>query len=572
MSRMIPTTFDDGKTPPGERNVFGWLCEHGPEDWVCLHSLDLAPWNRGRKTEIDFLVLMPKIGMLVIEVKSHDRIAYEDIGWRLGSTADSRGPFRQADDAVATLVRRISDHSPGFSRVPVCRAVMFPCAVFPARDNAEYRAYELFDLLRCHTSLERGTFARELEQVVLDGVRANRALAELPAGGLAREQVDSLLEFLRPVQTRLEIAKTERIARRVRMEHLLREQQKPVLQAALGNPRVIVSGGAGTGKTLIGLEIARQSAEDGRRTGMFCFNRFVGEWMDSSLKPRGPELVAGPFVAKLAEMLGIAADEGGEEEQIAERLANALSDPLNADPVMFDRVIMDEAQDILCRPWLLQCLDRILKGGIAGGSWVLLGDFDHQVLESPEARALMESILGDSQKLGHPTRWKLKENCRNFRVIAKLATSMAGIREELYSAFRRGDGDTTIERPFLYNNDEEQLRKLCEEINYWKNQRNVQDKDIVILSAKSAAEGVANRLGLAIRRRRIGDPGYTIACGTVSDFKGLESEVVIITDIDVSVGQSAEHRRDLFYTGITRATLGVSLLMTPEACDLVTAR
>ena len=40
MARMIPTFFDDS-TPPGERDVFGWLA-NGPADWVVLHQLDLA--------------------------------------------------------------------------------------------------------------------------------------------------------------------------------------------------------------------------------------------------------------------------------------------------------------------------------------------------------------------------------------------------------------------------------------------------------------------------------------------------------------------------------------------------
>ena len=44
MAHMIPS-FVDEHTPPGERDVFNMLAA-GPEDWVALHSLDLAPWNR----------------------------------------------------------------------------------------------------------------------------------------------------------------------------------------------------------------------------------------------------------------------------------------------------------------------------------------------------------------------------------------------------------------------------------------------------------------------------------------------------------------------------------------------
>ena len=45
------------------------------------------------------------------------------------------------------------------------------------------------------------------------------------------------------------------------IELLLRDQQKPVLQLAALNERVIVTGAAGTGKTLIAMEVARRAAE-----------------------------------------------------------------------------------------------------------------------------------------------------------------------------------------------------------------------------------------------------------------------------------------------------------------------
>ena len=45
MARLIPSFMDD-RTPPGEREVFNLLAA-GPDNWIALHSLDLAPWNRG---------------------------------------------------------------------------------------------------------------------------------------------------------------------------------------------------------------------------------------------------------------------------------------------------------------------------------------------------------------------------------------------------------------------------------------------------------------------------------------------------------------------------------------------
>ena len=64
MARMIPSFMDD-RTPIGERDVFNLLAA-GPADWVALHALDLAPWNKGLRTEVDFIVIVPDAGILCI--------------------------------------------------------------------------------------------------------------------------------------------------------------------------------------------------------------------------------------------------------------------------------------------------------------------------------------------------------------------------------------------------------------------------------------------------------------------------------------------------------------------------
>jgi hypothetical protein len=66
MAQLIPA-FVNEASPPGERDVFRLLAA-GPADWVAIHSLDLAPWNRSARTEIDFLVIIPDSGILCLEV------------------------------------------------------------------------------------------------------------------------------------------------------------------------------------------------------------------------------------------------------------------------------------------------------------------------------------------------------------------------------------------------------------------------------------------------------------------------------------------------------------------------
>src|ERR1700679_2617032 len=122
MARLVPSFMDDG-TPPGERDVYNLLAA-GPNNWVALHSLDLAPWNRGLRTEIDFVVIAPDTGILCIEVKSHETIVFDGSRWYPDTM--SRSPFKQAADARYTFYRRLAELLPDFKRVPVVHCCIFP--------------------------------------------------------------------------------------------------------------------------------------------------------------------------------------------------------------------------------------------------------------------------------------------------------------------------------------------------------------------------------------------------------------------------------------------------------------
>ena len=141
MARMIPAFMDD-HTPPGERDVFNMIAS-GPDDWAVLHSLDLAPWNRGLRTELDFVVIIPDTGILCIEVKSHENITFDGNRW-LPETI-SRSPFKQASDGRHTFYRRLTDLAPEMKRVPVVHCCIFPRSPFDFGRNLSVQPWELMD-------------------------------------------------------------------------------------------------------------------------------------------------------------------------------------------------------------------------------------------------------------------------------------------------------------------------------------------------------------------------------------------------------------------------------------------
>ena len=120
------------------------LLAAGPDDWVALHSLDLAPWNRGLRTEIDFVVIVPDTGILCIEVKSHENICLRWHRWYPETI--SRSPFKQASDGRYTFYRRLAEIAPQFKRIPIVHCCIFPRAAFDLSPNLSVQSWELMDL------------------------------------------------------------------------------------------------------------------------------------------------------------------------------------------------------------------------------------------------------------------------------------------------------------------------------------------------------------------------------------------------------------------------------------------
>lgn len=156
MARLIPSFMDD-RTSPGERDVFNMLVA-GPEDWVALHSLDLAPWNRGLRTEIDFVVIVPETGIVCIEVKSQNAISFSDDRW--SPPEIKRSPFKQASDGRHTFYRRLRDIAPQFRNVPTVHCCVFPNASFDLAPNLSVQSWELMDARIFRAFLGERTSAR----------------------------------------------------------------------------------------------------------------------------------------------------------------------------------------------------------------------------------------------------------------------------------------------------------------------------------------------------------------------------------------------------------------------------
>ena len=559
MATMMPS-FTDDDTPPGEKVVFNMLAA-GPDDWVALHSLDLAPWNRSRRTEIDFVVFIPKCGIICIEVKSHPDISFDGLTWSPASI--KRSPFKQALDGSHTFYRRLSIIAPHLSTVPVIHLCIFPASAFDLHPNLSIRPVELMDCREFRSFRRASDFCNSLSERIIKAIRDDSALSPL-IHPLNTAQINNIVEICLPVQKRKPGERVEINRRAEDAEKILLEQQKPVLQLAASNPRMIVTGGAGTGKTLIAIELARRLAETGSRVAFLCFNKIVGEWLKgkmASIRPPLPNLIVGRAIFVMAEMMELDiptnADAVYWRELLPAFLEEKLTDPDLRDIAQFDYIILDEAQDILIKPKLWACLVQFLRGGVKDGKFILFGDFEHQVLgEIDVLKTTLENIICNSR----PVMWSLTENCRNYSIVGQTAVRLSGITGQVYTGFLRKGGGVANYNINFYGNMEDQSTALATFLREYGKQ-GYSPEEITILSFKSDDTCVSTVL---LQRGFKLIPAwqhgkFTRFC-SVHAYKGMENKVIIITDVSLGMKDIS---RNLFYTGMTRAVESIRIL-----CDM----
>jgi hypothetical protein len=463
--------------------------------------------------------------------------------------------------------------------------VIFPIAAFELPANISVNPWEFLDGPGFEERVRKHTLSDFLRTCI---ERSNQHQHGALGQRLKESQVEEFLRFLRPTIRNEPSFKRQEELRRKDLEDKLRVQQKPVLNLIQDNDRILVDGGAGTGKTLIAMELARPLTSTRKRVGLFCHQPLVGTWIEKQVG-FFPGLVKGQFAERLQEMLKLEPPgESADPRRWAELdLPRAAPEKLQleerAEDYLFDALVIDEAQDILSRPAWWSLLNPLLRGGLKDGCWVLLGDFKYQVLLDRSGREYLEANLAWLRKECRPVSWRLRENCRNTIIIGNSARSLARLEggELLYDGFLREPGDPADFRHRTYTNDQDQAKLLAEEIDHWRSQgynwghitilSGRQDGGIAASFKAAQAPGPLAELQKILRSLREHEHGLRF--GHVDDFKGMESKVIILTDVDLaSEDDNPDLRKNLFYTGLTRSLQGVSVLWTKRTRNWILER
>jgi len=522
--RMIPASPHKTEST-AERRIFDVLRRvfGGPNnsEFTAFHSLNLTRHVKKRFGEIDFLIVGP-LGILVLEIKGGGVSCSEGVWYytnRNGNVdTNFEGPFKQAESALHGLMIKVREKLPhavtesfsiGFGVVlPDCRLAASGAEWDPQMvcDDGAHKEMErwlkgLFRYWRANDHKERHAspvFVKQLTQFL-------------------RPEFEAIV----PLHSRTEEASME-IKR-------LTESQMAFVDSIELNQRVICSGGAGTGKTFLAVEVARRWTGGDLEVALVCSS----PWLMNYLKTK--------FVMP------------GLTVCTVQGLKNAVR---RAGIVNFDALIIDEGQDLLSMD-LLSSLDASLEGGLESGRWCFFHDVNNQSglfgTVEPEALEYLDSL--------NVFKIPLKRNCRNTAIILDEIKSTTGADAGVSGA---GSGAEVVK--LKVRSHEDLANKLSKEVHRIVQDGGFPESDVTVLFygideqtlLKHIPGNLRNKLVLLDEFSMQTFPPQGISLSRVDSFKGLENEAIILIGLPQDITDS--ETRANAYVAMSRARSVLSII------------
>ncbi len=548
---MIPPVIDVN-APSGEKEIFQLLKETNSKkfkDCLVFHSLNYPQGTEKNKKqsyeffgESDFVILVPSRGLINIEVKG-GKISREDGIWYTNNRFGKhkiKDPFKQATNSLFKIGGYLKTKD---ILIPQDYLVIFPDCEF------DTTGIEISD-----QNLVSGEINPKLLNT-LNNIIENHLIEANGRFHPKESDLNQIIKVLRPNFISNLSSKNLLNQSRKQIDKFTNEQIK-ILESYNSN-RLIVTGGQGTGKTIIAEEIAKKRLLEGSvlfissgrlrneetkirfkdfdNFHCFTFHNFISKIMKDIIKKEIPK--------ELSDKINSLKFED-RTEFFLKFISNTI---LEADNLKkYDFLIMDEMQNYCHYDEFYGVFGSIIKGDLNEGKWYFFGDFDYQNLWS---KSISDEIKKKNPKLylrdlNHETH-QLTYNVRNAQQIVVHSPFLSGVAKEKLPS-----------RPFIikiegqikhyFENSVkhkiERLEKIIEDLK----KQNIDGNEIVILSSNRidnpknyiSSSNIANffkiidltqisKFGIDIIKS---DEKNCIYFSTSHAFQGMESKIIILTD------------------------------------------
>lgn len=538
MATMYPNPISPDTKSAAEIKLYELLKNQLDDKFTVIHSVGWQPVKPNSDStggEHDFVVAHPDHGLLVIEAKG-GRISLDSGWWYTIDRFDvksrlDKSPFKQVNANVHALLSYLDNHrrTKPYS-YPVHYSLAFPDGYLAKDEDLGPDApreviideTQLASLSNAIASIYRYWLERYPRKSP-PGVQGIAAL------------VDALVPK-REIRSRISHVfedEAEQIKR-------LTENQFSLLRTLQHRRRAVIVGGAGTGKTMLAVEKARQLAEAGHKVLLLCYNSNLSAWL-TSLVVQEPLITVSTYhniCRTMGSQRGFSQDWYQNAPDILhEALTGIHASPIETDTKLFDSVIVDEGQDFEPLAWIT--IPGLLKDENNGILYVFFDD-NQNIYSQLENMFLAES----------EAPYVLTDNCRNTQQIFRSLESYSNHRITTRCIGPVGLPVETL--PITQGVPIQQ--QLQRRITALVDQEGISTSHIIILTTRKEANSQWKdglQLGrFTLKWNLAATDNNTIRMSTIHSFKGLESPVVILTEM----GEAFHNRADqLTYIGISRA-------------------
>lgn len=548
MATMIPRVPLDDIEHGSERDVYRSLRDGLDDDHVVLHSY---PWLRPRQGhraplaegEADFVIIHPRRGLLVLEVKGGD-LVHQELQWyrRTASGLQTiRNPFEQGRRNMHALVNWVAERSGrrlAKGAFVYGYAVCFPHCAFTGPMPADADRAIILGLPEMNnisSGVQRAFRAWTAQERPMSGERFTRL----------KETLLPRFSVYRPIGPRIDRAEQSLFE--------LTDEQMRLFRGMYRVQRALVEGAAGSGKTLLALDRALHFARTGAKTLLVCYNRELASWLhervrsDPSCHDCRDELEIWNFhrLAKtVADRAGIdyAIPSGRDarlfwDREMPERLDQA-AEVLDGrgTPWRYDAIVVDEGQDF-SELWWYTLLQSLLARDDA--PFFVFRD---------RAQSLRESSADPPVDL---VPFDLTRNCRNTRRIAETCAHLIAREADVIARAPRGIEPRIVQAASAV----EQRDHVVAELGQLLGKETLSPGRIVLFGPsakeKSCLAGLDEVAGTPlVSSAEAWRAGDGVLVTTSRSFKGLEADAVIVYDLG---GFGRLFTRTDLYVACTRA-------------------
>lgn len=526
--------------------LYDKLTEQLGDKWLVLYGAAIK-WKHNygvSDRETEFIVAHPDLGVVFIEVKG-GLISREGNIWYTSPISEShipfeqrgrseiKNPYLQVTDSSKSYKRKVEDYIftqrlPNWS-FEFSTAVCFPDVEIPDEDLGADALREL--------TLDRndlGNLRERLYQILktYQGKSSN-----LPPG-------ESGIDVLKKVLARdwhLDSYSAYQIQDAEQKRKKLTEEQFELLYELQDNPKMLIRGCAGSGKTLLAAKKAQYLASLGYKVLLTCYNENLAKWIQTSeyihsnIRATDFHQLCSQEVkgSKVTQLPSFEASGVGKETYFKKMMPEALELAALEKELNFDAIIVDEGQDFEAS-WLT-VLDTLLKDPKNGIFYIFYDD--------------NQRIYNQSNIPFPWFKYRLSKNLRNTDQIFKYVRQYYGQPDPIKSSGVDGPEPWFFDLKG-YDNEIDAVQAIINSLV----QQKIPITDVAILTPRSKDNSIWAKKRTFTDKYKIVwnlQPFRNqVASCSIHSFKGLEKPVIILTELE-HLNQNILD--ELLYIGISRA-------------------